>query len=82
MDNGLTSRAPIVAHRISCSGGRRIMVQGRIMGLAHSDRHLWEFLRRAGLPDAENLLDDPAWVALPGDRAHEPLKTCQTGPAP
>jgi hypothetical protein len=63
--------APIVVHRISPTGGRRVTVRDQIMGLAHSDRDLLEFLRQAGLPDAEDRLDDPTWVEWFGGRAHE-----------
>ncbi|MET7718267.1 hypothetical protein [Streptomyces sp. NPDC005407] len=63
--------APIVVHRISQPGGRRVTVRDQIMGLAHSDRDLLEFLRQAGLPDADDLLDDPTWVEWVGGRAHE-----------
>ena len=31
----------------------------RVVGLAHSDKDLIEFLRRAGLEDADMILDDP-----------------------
>ncbi|WP_405997351.1 hypothetical protein [Streptomyces sp. NBC_00829] len=62
---------PIVVHRISPSGGRRVTVRDQIMGLAHSDLQLLEFLRRAGLPDADALLDDPTWTEWVGDRPHE-----------
>ncbi|MFC9430984.1 hypothetical protein ACFXKG_07165 [Streptomyces sp. NPDC059255] len=65
------SDAPIVVHRASGTGGRRVTVRGQIMGLAHSDAHLVEFLRLAGLPDAWELLDDPAWVEWQGGPAHE-----------
>ncbi|MFI1394422.1 hypothetical protein [Streptomyces sp. NPDC020681] len=65
------SHPPIVVHRISPSGGRRVTVRDQIMGLAHSDRDLLEFLRRAGLPDAGALLDDPTWVEWINGRAHE-----------
>ncbi|MFF1357819.1 hypothetical protein [Streptomyces sp. NPDC058297] len=61
---------PIVTHRPSPTGGRRGTAHGRILGLAHSDTDIVEFLRRAGLPDAETLLDDPAWVKWRGGRAH------------
>ncbi|MFF0187868.1 hypothetical protein [Streptomyces sp. NPDC005244] len=54
--------APIVVGRSSGSGGRRVTIRARSAGLAHSDADLVEFLRRAGLPDAEDLLDDPSWV--------------------
>ncbi|MGW3622123.1 hypothetical protein [Streptomyces sp. NPDC000880] len=67
----MSGRPPIVVHRISASGGRRVTVRDRIMGLAHSDAHLLEFLRKAGLPDAADLLDDPTWTEWVGDRPHE-----------
>lgn len=63
--------APIVVHRPSPSGGRRVTVGDEILGLAHSDRDVLEFLRRAGLPDAEELLDDPHWFEWRGGRAHQ-----------
>lgn len=63
--------APIVVHRPSATGGRRVTVGSEILGLAHSDADVLEFLRRAGLPDAEEMLDDPAWVEWRGSRAHE-----------
>ncbi|MDI9886148.1 hypothetical protein QMZ92_17615 [Streptomyces sp. HNM0645] len=62
---------PIVVHRPSPSGGRRVTVRGKILGLAHDDRDVIEFLRRAGLPDAWDLLDDPNWVEWRGGRAHQ-----------
>lgn len=65
--------APIVVHRPSASGGRRVTVRGEIVGLAHSDGDLVVFLERVGLPDADlnGLLDDPRWVEWRGGRAHE-----------
>ncbi|GHE58283.1 hypothetical protein GCM10018785_29350 [Streptomyces longispororuber] len=57
--------APIVVHRPSPSGGRRVTVRGQILGLAHN-ADVIEFLRRAALPDAESLLDDPRWVEWRG----------------
>ncbi|MEV6791266.1 hypothetical protein AB0M87_04525 [Streptomyces sp. NPDC051320] len=62
--------APVVVHPPAGSGGRRVTVRGQIVGLAHSDRDVIEFLRRAGLPDAEDMLDDDAWVKWRGGRAH------------
>ena len=38
--------------------------------LAYRDQDVIEFLRRAGLPDAEQLLDLPEWVEWRGGRAH------------
>ncbi|MEJ8658864.1 hypothetical protein [Streptomyces sp. MS1.AVA.4] len=62
---------PIVVHRPSPSGGRRVTVRGEILGLAHDDQEVIEFLRRAGLPDAWDLLDDPNWVEWRGGHAHQ-----------
>ncbi|MER6240393.1 hypothetical protein ACI2K4_31360 [Micromonospora sp. NPDC050397] len=62
--------APIVIHRPSATGGRRVTIRGQIAGLAHDDGDVVEFLRRAGLPDAEQLLDDASWVQWRGGRAH------------
>ncbi|MFF3643407.1 hypothetical protein [Streptomyces sp. NPDC002564] len=66
----MASAAPIVVHPPSRTGGRRVVARGHILGLAHSDADVIEFLRRAGLDDAEQLLDDPAWVTWRGGRAH------------
>ncbi|WP_438828417.1 hypothetical protein [Streptomyces hesseae] len=41
------------------------------LGLAYRDEDVVEFLRRAGLPDAEALLDDPETVEWVGGRPHE-----------
>lgn len=67
--------APIVVHRASLSGGRRVTVNrnGRdeILGLAHSDHDLVVFLETAGILDPEQVLDDPRWVEWREGRAHE-----------
>ncbi|MCX4672960.1 hypothetical protein OG453_41055 [Streptomyces sp. NBC_01381] len=52
--------APTVVHPPAGSGGRRVTVREEILGLAHSDRDVVEFLPRGGAPDAEEPLDDPA----------------------
>ncbi|MFD8573549.1 hypothetical protein [Streptomyces sp. NPDC057694] len=62
--------APIIVHPPLGTGGRRVTARGQILGLAHSDSDVLEFLRRAGLDNAEALLDDPAWVKWRGGRAH------------
>ncbi|MEW2630848.1 hypothetical protein AB0903_04125 [Streptomyces sp. NPDC048389] len=66
--------APIVVHRPSPSGGRRVTVHLRdrdeILGTAFSDHDLVVFLEAAGLDDAETVIDDPAWVEWRGGRAH------------
>jgi hypothetical protein len=63
--------APIVVHRPTAGRGRRVTIRARVAGFAHSDADLVEFLRRAGLPDAWELLDDPQWVDWQGGRPHE-----------
>ncbi|WP_333732572.1 hypothetical protein [Streptomyces sp. IBSBF 3010] len=62
--------APIVIHRPSATGGRRVTIRGQIAGLARDDQDVVEFLRRAGLHDAEQLLDDSSLVEWRGGRAH------------
>ncbi|MGH3585475.1 MAG: hypothetical protein ACRDQ0_04040 [Pseudonocardia sp.] len=62
---------PIIIHRPSPTGGRRVTIRGQIAGLAMGDGDVIEFLRRAGLPDTERLLDDPSWVEWRGGRAHQ-----------
>ncbi|MFG2400841.1 hypothetical protein [Streptomyces lydicus] len=62
--------APIVVHRPSSTGGRRVTAHGQILGLANSDADVIEFLRRAGVAAPEEVLDDEAWVEWRGARAH------------
>ncbi|MFE0098887.1 hypothetical protein [Streptomyces sp. NPDC059009] len=62
----------IVVHRPSSSGGRRVTVDDAILGLARTDRDLIEFLRRAGLENAEELvLGDSPLIDWRGGHAHE-----------
>ncbi|MFD9400244.1 hypothetical protein ACFWA4_15700 [Streptomyces sp. NPDC060011] len=67
--------APVVVHRLSNSGGRRVSVHrhGRdeILGTAYSDLDLVVFLEAAGIADAEFVLDDPRWVEWRDGPAHE-----------
>ncbi|MFF3889879.1 hypothetical protein [Streptomyces sp. NPDC001914] len=60
--------APVTVGRPAGAGGRRVTIRGRSAGLAHSDADVVEFLRRAGLPDAWEYLDDPRWVDWQGGR--------------
>lgn len=62
---------PIVVHGLSRTGGRRVTINGQIAGLARDDRDLVEFLRRAGLDDAWDILDNPNWIEWRGGRAHQ-----------
>ncbi|MFI1726472.1 hypothetical protein [Streptomyces sp. NPDC020489] len=67
--------APVVVHRPSDSGGRRVTVHssGRdeILGTAHSDHDLVVFLEDAGVTEPDAILDDPQWVEWRGGPAHE-----------
>ncbi|QNP61568.1 hypothetical protein [Streptomyces genisteinicus] len=66
--------APVVVHRPSATGGRRVTVhtQGRdeILGTAYSDHDLVVFLEAAGIVDPDTVLDDPRWVEWRGGHAH------------
>ncbi|WP_328906113.1 hypothetical protein OG230_25920 [Streptomyces sp. NBC_00234] len=65
------SEAPIVIHSAAGAGGRRVTIRAQNAGLARSDNDVIEFLRRAGLPDAGDVLDDPHWVEWQGGHRHE-----------
>lgn len=63
-----------VVHRPSPTGGRRVTVRGTIVGLAHSDRDLVEFLRQSGVEetDAEDLVHgDSNLIKWRGGRPRE-----------
>ncbi len=68
--------APILVHRISPTGGRRVAIRihgiDTVLGIAHSDRDLIEFLRRIDIPDPDELvLGDSEVIAWQGGRPHE-----------
>ncbi|MEQ6028113.1 hypothetical protein SOM70_36785 [Streptomyces salinarius] len=67
--------APIVVHRPSQSGGRRVTVhshgQDEILGTAYSDHDLVVFLEGAGVAEPEAIWDDPQWVEWRGGQAHD-----------
>ncbi|MYT57695.1 hypothetical protein GTW29_13390 [Streptomyces sp. SID7834] len=44
---------PVIVYPPSPTGGRRVRVDGEILGLAHGLRDVAEFLRRAGLDDVD-----------------------------
>ncbi|MGW7463733.1 hypothetical protein ACWGJT_03270 [Streptomyces xantholiticus] len=66
--------APIVVHRLSETGGRRVTVHrhGRdeVLGVAFSDHDLVLFLESAGVTEPENALDDPQLVEWRGGEDH------------
>lgn len=66
---------PILVHRISPSGGRRVVIRIRgvdtVLGIAHSDADLIEFLRRINVPDPDELvLGDSEAIAWQGGQPH------------
>ncbi|MEX2980712.1 hypothetical protein [Streptomyces sp. C36] len=67
--------APVSVHKLDAGGGRHVVVRRQgvdhSLGLAYNDADVVEFLRRAGLPDAEELLDDPEVVEWTGSPPHE-----------
>lgn len=68
--------APIVVHRISPTGGRRVTMhtagQDAVLGLAGSDADVIEFLRRAGVPDPDEVVlgADSPLIEWQADPAH------------
>ncbi|MEU3665726.1 hypothetical protein [Streptomyces virginiae] len=67
--------APILVHRISPSGGRRVVIRiagvDTVLGIAYNDADLIEFLRRIDLPDPEDMvLGDSAAIAWQGGKPH------------
>ncbi|MGW0904640.1 hypothetical protein [Streptomyces sp. NPDC002853] len=66
----MTWQTPIIVHPPASDGGRRVTVRGQAVGVARDDHDLVEFLRRAGLGDADMALDDPHLVEWRGGEAH------------
>jgi hypothetical protein len=54
---GVMTVLPIIVYPPDEQGGRRVRLDGEILGLAYGLRDIAEFLRRAGLDDP-----DTAWV--------------------
>ncbi|GAO08786.1 hypothetical protein TPA0598_04_04220 [Streptomyces lydicamycinicus] len=55
---GMAEHPPVIVHPPSPTGGRRVTIEGEILGLAYSSVDLLEFLRRAGLDTDMVSLDD------------------------
>ncbi|MFF4457252.1 hypothetical protein [Streptomyces goshikiensis] len=68
--------APILVHRISPAGGRRVVIRicgvDTVLGVAFSDADLIEFLRRIEIPDPDELvLGDSEVIAWQGWQPHQ-----------
>lgn len=53
------AHAPIIVYPPDEDGGRRVRVDGSILGRAHNTNDVLEFLRRAGMDPDEIDLDGP-----------------------
>ncbi len=60
------ARAPVVVYPPAEGGGRRVRVDGTILGTAYGEVDLLEFLRRAGLDPEAVRLDDPELIEWRG----------------
>ena len=56
----------VIVQPPSPSGGRRVRIDGEILGVAYSERDLREFLRRAGLDPDTVQLDDAELIEWRG----------------
>ncbi|MGW1885515.1 hypothetical protein [Streptomyces sp. NPDC001970] len=62
----MAEEAPVVVHALSSDGGRTVTIHGRRIGVAFHLLDVVEFLRRAGLPEADTTMDDPALIEWRG----------------
>lgn len=62
----MEKRPPVIVHPVSPTGGRRVTIDGTILGIAYSPADLAQFLRRAGLEPAEMAVDDPERIQWRG----------------
>lgn len=51
----MASHRPVIVYPPDEEGGRRVRVDGKILGRAFRPRDIIEFLRRAGLPDWDQI---------------------------
>jgi hypothetical protein len=67
-------RVRVVVYPPTAGGGRRVRVDGRILGLARSDAELYELLFQHGIAAA---LDDPGLIEC--DLSHRRLSILSEG---
>lgn len=58
----MSGDAPVIVHPPLPGGGRRVMIRGEAAGTAYNLLDVIEFLRRAGLPEADTTIDDPELI--------------------
>ncbi|MEV6652820.1 hypothetical protein [Streptomyces sp. NPDC051219] len=61
---------PVIVYPPSPTGGRRVRIDGEILGIAYSDADLAEFLRRAGAEEPEELIHS-VLIEWRGGRRHQ-----------
>ncbi|MFJ9348457.1 hypothetical protein [Streptomyces sp. NPDC101237] len=63
--------APVVVQPPGTDGGRKVTIRGEYVGTAYHLLDVVEFLRRAGLPEANTTVDDPDLIDWrgPGPKA-------------
>jgi hypothetical protein len=54
--------APVTVHPPLPDGGRRVTIRGKDVGTAYNLLDVLEFLRAAGLPEADTAVDDPELI--------------------
>ncbi|MGW1053712.1 hypothetical protein [Streptomyces sp. NPDC001680] len=54
--------APVNVQPLGPDGGRRVTIRGQFVGTAYHLLDVVEFLRRAGLPEADTTVDDPGLI--------------------
>jgi hypothetical protein len=62
----MAEETPVVVHPLSPEGGRQVTIRGERVGIAFNLFDLLEFLRRAGLPEADTAIDDPELIEWRG----------------
>ncbi|MFI2352005.1 hypothetical protein ACH492_34395 [Streptomyces sp. NPDC019443] len=62
----MAEEAPVVIHAVSSDGGRVVTVRGERVGVAYHLLDVLEFLRRAGLPETDTVVDDPELIEWRG----------------
>lgn len=62
----MAGNPPVIVHPLSPDGGRAVAIRGERVGVAYHLFDLLEFLRRAGLPEADTSIDDPELIEWRG----------------
>ncbi|MGW1891313.1 hypothetical protein ACWCP6_13810 [Streptomyces sp. NPDC002004] len=62
----MSDEVPVIVHPPEPDGGRRVTIRGEHVGTARHLLDVVEFLRRAGLPQADTSIDDPELISWRG----------------